>query len=807
MRSLMLYKYPLFVILFFFVASSIAFGQSQPLTELQSSYKKFAENNLPEKIYMHTDRTFYFCGDVLWFKAYLADAENNQPLGVSKVVYVELINKSDQPVMQGKISMNNGFGSGSFYIPFSVPSGNYTLRAYTNWMKNSSPDYFFRKNISIYNSSAKPVPASAKPSVNYTMDLFPEGGNLVSGIESKIAFKVNDNNIKGVDCEGVVVDQMKDTVATFKSLQFGMGYFLLKPESGKQYTAIVNFKDGSSIKKNLPEAHRSGYVMRVTDGDAANVKIAVEAAGDYSSRNIFIVVQNNNQIEYAKSMTFENNKVALTIDKADLKDGVSQITVFDENKQPLCERLYFKRPGKKLLINTKSDRSAYDTRSNVIVNVHTGSAANTPLAGNLSAAVYRVDNLNQPTHENIFSYLWLSSNVHGSVENADYYFSANNSETNQALDNLLLSQGWRKFDWKNISQNKTPSFNYVPELAGHIVTGRVTNESTREGVAGVQVYLSVPGKRIQLKGCLSDKDGFVHFDMKDFFGPSQIIMQTNDNIIHHLEIFSSFSEKFSKNILQPLNVDPNYSEDMRLGNMHMEVQNVYHQNKFDQFADPHADTIPFYGKPYKTYLLADYTRFTTMEEVMREYVAEVNVRKTGSKYRFNTFNSDGFDLKNLQTIEQVFQTNPLVLLDGVPVFNINKIIEYDPLKVAKLEVVANRYQYGTITAEGILSYTSIKGTLEDFTLDPNDLVLDYEGLQQQRIFYSPKYETAADRASRLPDFRDVLYWTPDLKTSSQGDGSFTFFTGDVPGKYVVVIEGLANDGSAGSDSFIFNVSK
>ena len=192
---------------------------------------------------------------------------------------------------------------------------------------------------------------------------------------------------------------------------------------------------------------------------------------------------------------------------------------------------------------------------------------------------------------------------------------------------------------------------------------------------------------------------------------------------------------------------------------------------------------------------------------MREYVAEVNVRKTGSKYRFNTFNSDGFDLKNLQTIEQVFQTNPLVLLDGVPVFNINKIIEYDPLKVAKLEVVANRYHYGTITAEGILSYTSIKGALEDFTLDPNDLVLDYEGLQQQRIFYSPTYATAGDRESRLPDFRDVLYWTPDLKTSSQGHGSFSFFTGDVPGKYVVIIEGLAKDGSAGSDSFIFNVAK
>jgi hypothetical protein len=239
----------------------------------------------------------------------------------------------------------------------------------------------------------------------------------------------------------------------------------------------------------------------------------------------------------------------------------------------------------------------------------------------------------------------------------------------------------------------------------------------------------------------------------------------------------------------------------------MEVQNVYHQSKFDQFADPHADTVPFYGKPYKTYLLGDYTRFTTMEEVMREYVSEVNVRKTGSKYRFNTFNSDGFELKTLQTIEQVFQKNPLVLLDGVPVFNINKIIEYDPLKVAKLDVVAQRYHYGTIIAEGILSYTSIKGALQDFTLDPSDLVLDYEGLQQQRIFYSPKYLTTAERESRLPDFRDVLFWTSDLNTSSQGDGSFSFYTGDIPGKYVVVIEGLAKDGSSGSSSFIFDVSK
>ncbi len=155
----------------------------------------------------------------------------------------------------------------------------------------------------------------------------------------------------------------------------------------------------------------------------------------------------------------------------------------------------------------------------------------------------------------------------------------------------------------------------------------------------------------------------------------------------------------------------------------------------------------------------------------------------------------------------MFDKDPLILLDGVPVFDVDKIMAYDPLKVQKLEVVASKYIWGPIVADGIVSYTTYKGDLPGYSLDPHDVILDYDGLQKQRIFYSPQYATEKEQQSRLPDFRDVLYWSPDVNTDAQGKGHLSFYTGDVPGKYLVELQGISGNGDAGSESFIFNVEK
>src|SRR6185312_5729194 len=94
---------------------------------------------------------------------------------------------------------------------------------------------------------------------------FPEGGNLVNGLNSIIAFKVNDNYGKGVDCEGAIIDQLKDTIAHFQSSRLGMGKFSFTPQAEKRYTAVVALNDGSVITKNLPDAYNKGYVMHVDE--------------------------------------------------------------------------------------------------------------------------------------------------------------------------------------------------------------------------------------------------------------------------------------------------------------------------------------------------------------------------------------------------------------------------------------------------------------------------------------------------------------------------------------------------------------
>jgi hypothetical protein len=161
----------------------------------------------------------------------------------------------------------------------------------------------------------------------------------------------------------------------------------------------------------------------------------------------------------------------------------------------------------------------------------------------------------------------------------------------------------------------------------------------------------------------------------------------------------------------------------------------------------------------------------------------------------------------MQPTQKIFESDPLILLDGVPVFDVNKMIAYDPLKIRKLEVVASKYHWGPIVSDGIVSFTTYKGDLAGYTLNPHDVILDYDGLQQQRIFYSPDYSSDKELQSRLPDFRDVLYWSPNVNTNEKGNGRISFFTGDIPGKYLVVLQGISSNGHAGSNSFVLNVVK
>jgi len=232
----------------------------------------------------------------------------------------------------------------------------------------------------------------------------------------------------------------------------------------------------------------------------------------------------------------------------------------------------------------------------------------------------------------------------------------------------------------------------------------------------------------------------------------------------------------------------------------MQAQNIYLADSLRNFADPHiSDTLPFFGVGETSYRLDDYKRFTTMEEVLREYIREVGVGLRNGKLLFKIFNPAAHDFYAHD------DGSSLVLLDGVPLMDIDKIFQYNPLSVKSLEVTRGRYVLGPTTFNGIASFTTYDGVFDGFQLDPRLVAIDYPGLQLQREFYSPAYDTKEQLENRIPDFRNTLLWSPAVHTSKDGKATIQFYSSDLAGRYVVVLQGMSANGDFVSAIHAFEV--
>ncbi len=765
-------------------------GRAQVIQEVQNSFNLYKQSALQEKIFVHTDKNVYLPGEILWFKVYCVDGNDNKPLHMSKVVYVDILDNSQNRIVEGKIAMKDGVGDGSLYIPVTISNGNYKFRAYTSWMKNFSPEYYFEKQVTLINPLKIPEKIAKSVAPDYDIQFFPEGGNLVAGIKSVVAFKAVGQDGKGANVSGVVVDAKNDTVARFKSFRFGMGNFSFTPAAAEAYKAVFKVDGSAPVTKSLPEVNSQGYVMALTEG-GNNLDVAVTTT-DNRGGNVFLFAHTRQTVKIAESAAIANGTAHFTLSKDQLGDGISHITVFNSAKQPVCERLYFKRPAQRLMIAAGSDQQQYGMRKHVGVTVSAKDPSGKTLMADMSMAVYRVDSVQSVDPSNIFSYLWLGSDLKGTIEAPDYYFKNANAETDEALNNLLLTQGWSRFNWNDVLENKTQAFNFLPEYNGHIITAKIVNTQTNTPAKGIITYLGVPGKRVQLYTAQSDSLGRLFYLTKDLYGPGEVVAQTNELIdsTYRIDMVSPFSEQYSRTSFPPFEFHGNMTRALEDHSLGVQALNIYTGNFLRQYFNPVSDSSAFYGTPYKSYKLDDFTRFTTMEEDLREYVTEDNIVNTRGNFHIKVLNHRGF-----------LDGDPLVLVDGVPVFNINKIFTIDPLKVRRLDVVPFRYYYGPAEAEGVFSFTTYKGDLGGVELDPRAIVVDYEGMQLHREFYSPAYDSEAQVSSRIPDFRSVLYWTPEVNAN----GAVSFYTSDQPGKYVGVVQGLTPGGDAGSQYFMFEV--
>lgn len=772
-------------------------GQTFTPDSIAKRFDVYRRHALQEKIYVHLDRSFYLTGEVAWFKVYVTDGGFHKPLDVSKVAYAEILDADNHAVLQAKISLTGGSGSGSFFLPAVLSSGNYQLRVYTQWMRNFSPEFYFHQSITLVNPFTGGSPeVSPTPAALYAAQFYPEGGHLVAGIKSKVAFHIQDRAGRGADLRGALLDDGGDTVVVFRPHRFGIGYFYFTPQPGRGYRAVLIGDGSKAIPCVFPAVQPSGYALYVTDrGDSLTLRVAQR--GDADAASVYLFVHARQMIVQAGARFLKHDSTVFTIRKADLPDGISHFTLFTARLQPVCERLYFRYPAQGASLSVASDQTAYGIRRKVTVTLQATAGGKPIPLPDVSLSVSRLDSLTVHPQTDIFSFLWLSSDLQGTPESPEYYFQERTSAIAEAMDNLMLTHGWRRFRWEDILSGavKTP---YVAEYRGHIIRGHVENA---EGVsnAGILTYLSWPGKIVRLHSSRSDEHGDVQYEVKDFTGLRRVVVQTNlrRDSVHRVVISDPFSKQFTAGKLPAFSLLPAAREPvLRARSIGMQVNSIYQEGMLQSFRKPGTDSLSFYGKADETYFLDKYTRFQVMEEVMREYVPGVLVRKR----------RDGFHFLVLDDVQHsAFQEDPMILLDGVPVFDTDRIMAFDPLKVRKLEVLTRKYYLGSAVFPGIVSYSTYGGDLGGFELDHRCVALDYEGLQQQREFYAPVYETAKQRGSRLPDQRYLLHWSPSVAPQADGSAQVTFYTSDVPGWYGVSVEGITPNGDAVSARHTFLV--
>ena len=528
--------------------------------------------------------------------------------------------------------------------------------------------------------------------------------------------------------------------------------------------------------------------MQVT-AVAGQVRVTVRTNKTNASPTLYLLGHTRQVLKLSQARQLAGGEVVFTFPKNGLGESISHLTIFNGEGKPVCERLWCNRPQPELLIQAKLDKDTYATRAPVSLDFTTKNSASGSQIADLSVAVYRLDSLQPGEDTTLPGYLWLTSDLRGTVESPDEYLAQASADADVALDNLMLTHGWRRFRWEAVLQSKPTRPTEAPEHRGLVVRARVTHSRTGAPATGVPVYLSIPGKAVRLYSTRSDSAELARVELANLYGTNDIVLQTaTPDTTLRVELINPYTETAAATLLPHFDLTPSAAEAVQERSLAMQVQASYYGQLINPPLPPNRDRTTFYGTPDERYNLDAYTRFTVMDEVLSEYVPGVVVRKQNRRVLLRATNLP---------YRKVFDEAPLMLIDGVPIFDTDRLMALSPFKVKSLDVVTRRYFLGYSTIAGIISFRTYRGDLAGSQPDPRAVVLEYDGLQTPRGFYAPCYETPAQQASRRPDFCTLLHWNPRMLTNAQGKATLSFYTSDQEVTYLIVAQGLTSSGQPG----------
>jgi hypothetical protein len=424
--------------------------------ELAERLHSLANNSPPELAYIQTSKDIYETGEDLWFKVYLLDAQYLIPSLLSKTLYLQLLNEaSKKAVWEEKYEIQNGFANGRVYLGSTLPEGYYLLAAYTpnSFFGDTTEFYTVRrikvtKDISSQPLKNMPVPIRQNP-IQFTT--FPEGGGLVHGIQSKLAFKAISSNGEPVDIKGTLFED-NSPLLEFKSTHAGMGSFYFTPDTVKKYLIRLTEPATDSIFF-IQEIYPSGMTMQLIGRDNESLSFKVSQNPGLKPQDIYLRVQCRGVV-YGMTMVKLKRELKIKVPLNSLPQGIAEVTLFNSRLVPVAERLVYINLGRKLNITARLSKEIYSTRGKATLKITVKDENGKPVEANLGVSVFDKLYQNPADSNNILSHYYLSTQLKGRIYNPSFYFNSNSKGRDEALDLLMLTQGWRKYVWNEVNLKK-----------------------------------------------------------------------------------------------------------------------------------------------------------------------------------------------------------------------------------------------------------------------------------------------------------------------------------------------------------------
>lgn len=657
------------------------------------------------------------------------------------------------------------------------------------------------------------------------LQFFPESGQLVHGLTSKVAFKALDANGKGKVVEGDIIDEKETIITSFKSNSLGMGmFFIANADSTKNYYARVK---STYLKYALPKIAATGTILSVNkQGD----KVLVTALSNYlQNDSIYLRISFRGIELYEKKFNLNQGTYQSLISTTDIPEGIVAFTLLDHAKKPIVERLYFnEKPQSRIKIKLFTDKNTYGKRALTNLNIETTNEGGEPIKANASVLVINREELGsmQNLRQNILSYFLIDSELKGNIENPGYYFK-NDTKNFNDLEALMLTQGWSNYNYSKPYRN----LNIIPEKS-LTVSGKVNSLfSDKKGKKDVELTLMTSGTFKSFYKQKTDSLGKFKFYLNDEYGKEiEILIQTanksdkkiSNSVILDQKISPSILFEHDKSIEQIDSiVAPFIKKSMKQKEIDEKFETQFGSILLNQvnisakMAPNKQKVTDRYGKP-KTVIsgkeiLSKEKKWSygLYSVLLFNYPDKVTIERTAEQY--------------LQAIVNNMPT--LVIIDGIPVqfVDYSLIPNISPSEVTSFEIIeyANGFAQlfcevhpeispcpplGLVWGNVISIYThagiGLLGAYKPKGLTKTAIPV----FASTKEFYAPKYENIQADDWQHPDLRTLIHWQPILKTDDLGKATTSFYNTDNKGKTMVIVEAISDKGEIGYQELDYEIS-